>query len=89
MPRYNIYVRQEDAAIWQAINDKPEWLHQNLQRTKRTEKARQERIKRPRKEEQIIKPKTKKHIKHTNERLCKHFAYPGLCPVKGCINQIG
>lgn len=30
MPRVNIYIRNEDEAKWQAIADKPEWLHEHL-----------------------------------------------------------
>ena len=31
MPRVNIYIRQDDWDKWQAIESKPEWLHERLQ----------------------------------------------------------
>lgn len=31
MPSYHIWVRKEDEAAWQAIADKPAWLHTQLQ----------------------------------------------------------
>lgn len=30
MPRVNIYIRNEDLDRWNAIEDKPEWLHEKL-----------------------------------------------------------
>lgn len=30
MPRVNIYIRKEDEEKWGAIENKPEWLHDNL-----------------------------------------------------------
>lgn len=30
MPRFNIYIRNEDLVLWEAILDRPEWLHQQL-----------------------------------------------------------
>lgn len=33
MPRKNIYVRNEDLPLWEAIENKPEWLHAVLNDT--------------------------------------------------------
>ena len=30
MPRVNIYIRKEDEDKWNAIANKPEWLHEHL-----------------------------------------------------------
>lgn len=30
MPKVTIWIRKEDEAKWQAIADKPEWLHEHL-----------------------------------------------------------
>lgn len=30
MPKVTIWIRKEDEAKWQAIKDKPEWLHEHL-----------------------------------------------------------
>lgn len=32
MPRVDIWIRKEDWQKWQSIKDKPEWLHEHLNR---------------------------------------------------------
>lgn len=34
MPRYNIWIRDEDVASWLAIKDRPQWLHEHLNQGK-------------------------------------------------------
>lgn len=34
MPRYNIWIREEDVTKWQAIQDRPQWLHEHLNQGK-------------------------------------------------------
>lgn len=85
MPRVNIHIRQEDWSIWQSIEDKPEWIHHNLSKTDRTMKRKEKPIKAE--YDKPHKPKITKGFE--KDRLCKHFEYRGLCPVKDCENYIG
>jgi hypothetical protein len=34
MPRVTIWIREKDFATWQAIDDKPKWLHKHLNQIK-------------------------------------------------------
>lgn len=91
MPRVNIHIRQEDWHIWQAIEDKPEWIHHNLNKTERTmkrHKAYDHKTLELKQEGKVIKPK-RINKGFTKDKLCQHFEYRGLCPVKGCENYIG
>lgn len=76
MPRVNIYIRNEDQAKWDAIDNKPEWLHEHLNSNSFMPTYKQE-------------GKTVKLKIPTLAPLCEHFQPKGQCLVKGCKYRKG
>lgn len=79
MAKHTIYIREADEAKWQAIEDKPDWIHGNLQGT-------------PIPPDTSLMPKRLKHsvIKDfagngkQSTKLCEHYQARGQCLIKGC-----
>ena len=91
MPRFNIYIRNDDLDAWNAIENKPAWIHANLMESSSMV---EQRIVNPKvlgsSPSSPAKPDTIKQMATDDKdyKLCKHGAYPAFCkfsmPGKPC-----
>jgi len=84
MPRYNIYIRNEDEAKWKAIENKPEWLHEHLNPKELHFTRYTKEPKSPDIEMELIAKSISIPNKVANRKLCQHAQVKGECLVKGC-----
>lgn len=97
MPRVNIYIRNEDVENWEAIENKPEWLHLNLNKgykvitnnadgSGKVENVKKNVIKK------VDDIKIPDHVYRAFDKACKngHILNKfGKCMEKGCKYAIG
>lgn len=70
--RVNVYIRKEDEAKWNAIEDIPEWIHRNINGTRHgLENGKP-----------VIRNISNGSVARRN--LCEHYQPKGKCMVKGC-----
>ena len=91
MPQVTIYIRKPDLAKWQAIANKPDWLHEHINMPKFS-KMQLSTTPVPIAPGSgtgflvpIGKPKSVDRVRRNKpESLCPHFQTKGSCLVKGC-----
>lgn len=79
--RVNIYIRKEDEEAWELVEDKPEWIHNNLRGQKLSGVKVTEVIKK------VDDIKIPDHVYQAFDKTCKNghiIGKFGKCLEKGC-----